>query len=443
MTAGAFAGLAPCVHCGFCLQSCPTFVVTGDEADGPRGRIVLLRALERGELPPDDPSLIHHLDRCLGCRACEPVCPSGVSYAPALEEARRRFAMVRPVGSLARAVLAIMAEPLMRAPVLALTRVARPLASLAARAFPRTRLGFMAAMVAATDRWSPGPGGPADRRIGGRPGGPEVHHRPPVGPPIRTVHQTAALFRGCIMDGLFGHVHGATQRTLLANGYDLLAVPGQGCCGALHAHAGLEEQARALARRNVIAFAHRVPDRVVVNAAGCGATLKEYGRLLAGDPLEARARAFAARVRDVTEALAEAGPRPGGTLGVSVAYDAPCHLVHAQRVAAAPLAVLDAVPGLRRVPVEESEMCCGSAGSYSLTQSQLSGEILARKVDAIRRARPDLVATGNPGCVMQIGAGLQQAGLVIPVVHPVEILDHSYAAAGYYEPRAPGHGDGP
>jgi glycolate oxidase iron-sulfur subunit len=200
----------------------------------------------------------------------------------------------------------------------------------------------------------------------------------------------------------------------------------------LHAHAGLEDEARALARRNVRAFSRVAADRIVVNAAGCGATLKEYDRLLAGDPLEAAARDFARRVRDVTEVLAEAGPRAGATLDLSVAYDPPCHLLHAQRVADPPARVLAAMPGLRPVPLEEAEFCCGSAGSYSLSQPELSREILARKVGAIARANPDVVATGNPGCVMQIGAGLAMEGLRIPVLHPVELLDRSYQAAGYY-----------
>ncbi|HWP36005.1 MAG TPA: heterodisulfide reductase-related iron-sulfur binding cluster [Gemmatimonadales bacterium] len=428
MTAGAFAGLAPCVHCGFCLQSCPTYLVTGDEADSPRGRILLLRALEHGELPPHDRALIHHVDRCLGCRACEPVCPSGVSYAPALEEARRRFAEVRPTPAAVRLVLTVMAEPLVRAPLLALARLVRPVATPLARMLGATRVGFLAGMLAATNGSDRRIGGSAGRRGAGPAGlGLDRALSRSTEPPTR---RSAVIFRGCIMDGLFSHVHRATARTLAVNGYTLVAAPGQTCCGALHAHAGFEEDARALARRNVAALGRAGADRIVVNAAGCGAALKEYGRLLAGDPLEPAARAVAARVRDVTEALAETGPRPGAPVPLSVAYDPPCHLLHAQRITHEPLAVLDAVPGLRRVPLDEAELCCGSAGSYSLSEPELSREIIARKVAAIERANPDVVATGNPGCVMQIGAGLRTRGLAIPVVHPVEILDQSYRAAG-------------
>jgi glycolate oxidase iron-sulfur subunit len=235
------------------------------------------------------------------------------------------------------------------------------------------------------------------------------------------------------MDGLFRHVHDATERTLAVNGCRMVDVPGQQCCGALHAHAGLHREAAALARANVAAFSRAPEAAIVVNAAGCGAMLKEYPRLLAGEPLAEAARQMASRVTDVTEILAAAGPRPGAPLALVIAYDPPCHLLHAQRVAEAPLKVLDAIPGLRRTAHAEAELCCGSAGSYSLSQPGLSRAVLDRKVAALWSGRLDAVATGNPGCVMQIGAGLRAAGTPVPVVHPVELLDRSYALAGYYD----------
>jgi glycolate oxidase iron-sulfur subunit len=260
------------------------------------------------------------------------------------------------------------------------------------------------------------------------------HHPPtrrPADPPAEAGQ--ASVFRGCIMEGLFAHVNQATSRTLAANGYEMRAVEGQGCCGALHAHAGLHREAQALARENVRAFA-RAPDTLIaVNSAGCGAALKEYPHLLAGDALEAGAIALASRVRDVTELLAARGPRPGGTLELKVAYDAPCHLLHAQRVAREPVATLEAIPGLERVVHAESEVCCGSAGIYSLVEPGMSRAVLERKTRALLAVEPDVVATGNPGCAMQIGAGLHAAGCTIPVMHPVELLDRSYRAAGYYK----------
>jgi glycolate oxidase iron-sulfur subunit len=234
------------------------------------------------------------------------------------------------------------------------------------------------------------------------------------------------------MDGLFSHVNAATQRTLGANGYRFTDVPEQGCCGALHAHAGEHVRAAELARANVRAFAASGDAPIVVNSAGCGAMLKEYGRVLGDDALAEPARAFSARVRDVTELLSARGPHPGGRLDVGVAYDPPCHLLHAQGVADPPLTVLDAIPGLRRLPYAEADVCCGSAGIYSLLEPELSRAVLARKTQALLASGADVVATGNPGCAMQIGAGLRAAGSRIGVVHPVELLDRSYAAAGLY-----------
>jgi glycolate oxidase iron-sulfur subunit len=244
------------------------------------------------------------------------------------------------------------------------------------------------------------------------------------GPPATS---TVALLRGCVMDGLFGHVHDATIHALAMNALAVREVPGQVCCGALAAHAGDAEGARAAARANVTAFDAAAPGLpIVTNSAGCGAALKAYGEWLADDPLAERAHAFAARARDISEVLAERGPRRSGPLPLRVAYDAPCHLLHAQRIADAPLALLAAIPELELVPLEGSDRCCGSAGIYSLLHPDLSLEVLAAKLRAIAAAAPDVVATGNPGCLMQIGAGALLTGLDVAVRHPVELLDQAY-----------------
>jgi glycolate oxidase iron-sulfur subunit len=240
---------------------------------------------------------------------------------------------------------------------------------------------------------------------------------------------TVALFRGCVMNALFSHVHEATRRTLEVNGYRVVEVRGQVCCGALHEHAGDVNAARALAEQNVAAL-HEQADLIVVNSAGCGALLKDYGHLLGS----AEAARVAAKVRDVSELLAERGPRPGAPIALEVAYDAPCHLQHAQRVHTAPLAVLGAVPGIRLQVLPGSDRCCGSAGIYSVLQPRMARAVLESKIASFTAAkpRPDLVVTGNPGCLMQIGAGLRAAGHQIDVAHPVELLDLSYEEAGYY-----------
>jgi len=228
------------------------------------------------------------------------------------------------------------------------------------------------------------------------------------------------------MDGLFSHVHDATIRTLEVNGYEVREAPNQVCCGALHAHAGLRGEAQALARANVAAFG-RGDEPIVVNSAGCGAILKDYGSLLEDEGVQ-----FAARVRDVTELLADRGPRPGAPLDATVAYDPPCHLLHAQRVAEPPHAVLRAIPVLRVTSTPDAAQCCGSAGLYTLLEPAMSRAVLAPKLASLKEARPQVVATGNPGCLMQLGAGIAAAGIPATVRHPVELLDESYRAAGYY-----------
>ncbi|HJP57928.1 MAG TPA: (Fe-S)-binding protein [Gemmatimonadales bacterium] len=424
-----WAALDPCVHCGFCLPACPTYLATGDESDSPRGRIMLMRALERGEIPANDPALVEHLDACLGCRGCEPVCPSGVAYGRGLETARETLARANSFSLRARAILAVFRRAFLWRVIFTLGRLLRAtrIPDLAART------SFTAGMLASTE--------PPDVIARPRRGRSNRAARAPVShaiassaaPPRNDVGgTTVAVFLGCVMDTLFTHVHDATRRTLTANGYDVIEVRGQACCGALHEHAGDRDSAEALARGNVHAFAAAAEraDFIVVNSAGCGAMLKDYGHLLG----EERARAFAAKVRDVSELLAERGPRPGGALPLDVAYDAPCHLQHAQRVHAAPLAVLSAIPELRVTLLPGHDKCCGSAGIYSMLHPAMSRAVLDLKVAELGAAvpRPALVATGNPGCLMQIGAGLRAAGLPIGVAHPVELLDRSYRDAGLY-----------
>jgi glycolate oxidase iron-sulfur subunit len=415
--AAASAGINACVHCGFCLQACPTYVALGDENDSPRGRIYLMRALMEGELTVNDPTVHTHIDRCLGCRACETACPSGVPYGALLEATRATLSEVQRPPLRARLILALFARRgLMRFAVGA-ARLLRDagLPKLLSR-LPGD-IGFAFAMLAASE--SP----LAHGRVRARAEAGASHQ--PRGDGSRG---TFALLRGCVMEGLFTRANRATERTLVANDYAPVPAPDQHCCGALHAHAGDLAMARSLARRNIVAFEKSEAEYVVTNAAGCGALLKEYGHLLAGDgEWAARAADFSARVRDVSELLAAAGPRAGSPLDYRVTYDAPCHLQHAQRVAIAPLTVLDAIPGLERVALVDSDQCCGSAGIYNLLEPALSAAVLAPKLAHIELTGASLVVTGNPGCLMQIGAGLRRAGQSARTIHPVELLDASYA----------------
>jgi glycolate oxidase iron-sulfur subunit len=394
--AGELAALLPatldCVHCGLCLPACPTYRLTGRETSSPRGRVYLMRGVAEGRLPLT--ALAEEAYFCLGCRACETACPSGVRYGALLEQTR---AAVEERGL--RTGLAVRLEKLaLRELIPHPRRLASALSLLAW--IQRSGLGRLAALLPArlAGAW---------RLLPAVPPRSERRRLPRVIPAEGTPRGRVALFEGCLMPELFGRVNAATARVLARNGFEVVVPQGQGCCGALHLHAGDPERAHALERANVAAF--EGADLIVVNSAGCGAALREG--------------ALRARVRDVCELLDEAGlvaepPRCEGT----VCYDDPCHLVHAQRVAAAPRRLLAQVPGLRLVPHDDPASCCGAAGVYNLTHPEASQAVLAPKLDALAKADPDFIATGNPGCLMQLSAGARARGLRARVVHPVELL---------------------
>lgn len=420
--------LLPCVHCGFCLPACPTYNRLGEENDSPRGRLHLMKAVVEGRLDPASDAFQVHIDRCLGCRACEPVCPSGVEYGTLLELARETAAEVRPPDLLTRALLTVMGSRILRSALFLGGRLMRAtgLARGAVRRLGRDgvagRLRFAMAMLSATEE----PRFPGGGVSSESPSSAEK----PVGP--TAVGATVGVLDGCVQDGLYRRINEATARTLDANGFEVRVVTRQDCCGALHAHGGDLTMARRLARRNIEAFERSGVEWVAVNAAGCGAAMKEYGTLFEGDAMEARARAFSKRVRDVSELLASAGPRPGARVECSVAYDHPCHLMHAQGVTTEPIRVLEAIPGVEVRVVANADECCGGAGIYGMTHPDLGSRIGGDKVAAVRETGADLACTPNPGCMMQIGAGLRIEGGTGEVTHPVELLDRSYQRAGYY-----------
>lgn len=405
----ASAGLDACVHCGFCLPACPTYLALEDENDSPRGRLVLMRALLEGRVAPDDDETLTHIDQCLGCRGCETACPSGVPYGALLEATRASLTPHRPLPLVARLVLGVFAREWLLRPALLLARAVRAsgLARLAAWLFP-PRLAMPAAMLASTAR-------PAPREYEAEGDG---------------TRGNATLLTGCVMEGLFTELNRATERVLRVNGYRMRETPGQVCCGALHAHAGDAATARALARTNIAAFEASGADTIVLNSAGCGAMCRDYAHLLADDRAWAgRAAAFSARVRDVHELLAAAGPMPSHVSAqpVNVAWDAPCHLEHGQRIVTPPLTVLDAIGTITQRPLSGSDQCCGSAGIFNLIQPHVAERVLAPKLGHIAESGATVVATANPGCLMQIGGGLALGGSAVAARHPVELLDAAYA----------------
>jgi glycolate oxidase iron-sulfur subunit len=450
--AGALAAienkLLACIHCGLCLEACPTYVHTGDENDGPRGRIYLMRAVEEGRLEASSMTFARHINRCLGCRACEAACPSGVEYGQLLEAARseiatpaakRKFSTILLHFTLRhlwlhplRLRFAFTSARIMRdaglVNLLLKTRLARlvsprlefALALLQSSSAPRQRQSD-----ATTLRRQDVPAHVVDKDKS-----------------ARDVKQRAMLFKGCVTEGLFARVNRATRRVLAVNGCATSAPPEQVCCGALQAHAGDLDGARHLARRNIEAFTEdarleTTTSPIVTNAGGCGAMLVSYGHLLAEDAEYAeRAHAFSERVRDVSQQLQAMSVRRGAEMPekVNVTYDASCHLLYGQRAGEAPLEMLQAISDLSFVPLEGSDVCCGGAGIYNLLQPDLSARVLDEKLAHLQATGAKILATGNPGCQMQIGAGaLLNKMRPLRVCHPVELLDESYRRAGFYE----------
>jgi len=403
------AKLTTCVHCGLCLAACPTYVELGEEADSPRGRIHLMRALEDGRLEPT-PEVVRHLDLCLGCRACETACPSGVEYGALIEAARPFVEAHRPrAAHLARSALAaVLASPRLGRLALAPVRRlgGRAWVGRLARASALGPLRPWLALVAA---------GPRD---GGAGAPPEVLE------PAGRMRGTAVLITGCAPAQLYPSTLRAAA-TLLARGGARVVVLRDECCGALAMHLGAAARARASAGRLLAALEATRADWVVTTAAGCGALVRAYDHLLVGDP---RAADVARRSRDALDLLAELGlPTPARSLARSVTVHDPCHLAHGQGVRLPARRLLAAIPGVRMIELEEADMCCGSAGTYNLTERAMARRLLARKLDRIAASGAEVVAAANPGCLLQIRAGAIARGLAVRVEHPLDLLAEAHA----------------
>ncbi len=404
--------IARCVHCGFCLQACPTYLELGMETDSPRGRIALIDALTSERAAPT-PSLLQHLDLCLQCRACETACPSGVPFGRIMETARatvvespeRPFAWWLRVSAL-RAVLPH--QPRLRALTAGMRLYQRsPLQSAVRRSGVLRRLAPSLAAAEAS-----------------MPVMPNAPFSAPHQPPGLT--KSVALLTGCIMPHTYPRTHDATIRVLNRLGYRVVLPETQTCCGALNMHAGDRRFARDLARRNIDAFLGANVEAIVVNSAGCGSTMKEYDNLLASDAAyRERAQRFVAMTKDVLEFVAGHPLPPLTAVDATVTYQDSCHLVHAQRITTAPRAIMAAIPSLRLREMDAPDRCCGSAGLYSIVQREMSQRLLDNKMDDVAATGATTIATANPGCMMQLETGLRQRRIPARVVHVIELLDEA------------------
>ena len=409
--------ISDCVHCGFCLPACPTYASWGDEMDSPRGRIDLMKGVSDGVISLDA-TVVAHFDACLGCMACVTACPSGVQYEELIESTRATVETQFARGPLDRAFRNLIFALLPYAGRLRL--LAYPLVAYAKSGLQALvrRSGLLRALpsrLAQLDALLP-PLSFADLRrdVPVFTGAKDDRTRARVG-----------LVAGCVQRAFFPNVNAATVRVLSAEGCDVSVPARQGCCGALSLHSGRLEEAKRFARALIARFEFAPIDTIVVNAAGCGSTLKEYGELLAGEPAFAeRARAFAAKVRDVNEFLATLEPQaPRARMERRVAYHDACHLAHAQRVREAPRTLLRSIPGLELLEIPHGEMCCGSAGTYNLFEPASAREIGERKADNVASVAPDLLASANPGCTIQIQSVMRERGATLAAAHPIELLD--------------------
>ena len=417
-------GVNQCVHCGLCLAYCPTFSELGTEMDSPRGRIFMIKSLAEGRMTLSD-STVRHLSLCLDCRACETVCPAGVPYGRLIEAAKAEIERDRP-GGLGRRLFRWLNFGLLLGHPRLLGLAASGARLYQASGLQRLvrRSGLVRLLPGTLPAW--------EALLPTVPAKAERAAPPPVTAAQGPRRARVALLTGCVQSVIFAAHNRATARVLAKNGCEVVVPQAQGCCGALNAHGGDHARALAMACRTIDAFESARADAVVVNTSGCGAHMKAYGHLLAGDPAYAeRARRFAASVRDLAEFLAQEPLRgPLASVPLTCTYHDPCHVAHGQKIKSEPRTLLAQIPGLRVVELTESDWCCGSAGIYNLTEPEMATRLLHRKVGHVLATGAEAVVTANPGCILQIQAGLGAHDSPVRVMHLIEILDRAYGAGG-------------
>ncbi len=395
-----------CIHCGLCLSSCPTYLETGNENNSPRGRIYLMRAVQDGRLPMDS-TPVRHIDLCLGCRACEAVCPSGVQYGNLLEHTRDHIEKKYKRSTFQTFLRRVAIEKVFPFP----SRM--KLALLPTRLIPAGLEKFLPKF--------------AREALSLVPKNISAVELPEVSPAIGAKRGRVGFISGCVMSVMFGKTNEASVRLLNRVGYDVVTPPAQGCCGALYAHSGQLEMARDAARKNIEVFEQQNLDAIIINAAGCGSTLKEYGELLHDDPQWAeRARIFGTKMKDLTEFLVSCGFQSAirnPQSQIKVTYHDACHLAHAQRITKPPRELVKAVAGKNFVDLPESDVCCGSAGTYNLTEPEMAERLQERKIKNILQTGASVVVTSNPGCLLQIQAGLRKANAQVEAIHIADFLE--------------------
>jgi len=462
-----------CIHCGFCLPTCPTYAVLGVEMDSPRGRIYQMQAVADGRMDVSA-EFVDHMYCCLGCRACETACPSGVQFGKLIEAAREHIQLevaqmplfseqIRPETTLQEKPVAkgdsqyplhehIPAPPTLESPTERLLRrfffdmmlPSRPITSLVFAGLKLYQRSGLQALVHRTRLLDAVDALPTP--LQGKLKMPEklMHHAggellpaplPQVTLALGQQRYRVGFISGCIMDQVFRDINQATIRVLTANGCEVITPTQQQCCGALHIHAGEAERGRKLAQHNIDVFEPYNCDAIIINSAGCGSNLKEYGHLLRDDPNYAkRAEAFSAKVKDISEFLASIElNQEMGEVARTVAYHDACHLVHGQKIKQQPRQLLQSIPGVTLVNLKEADWCCGSAGIYNITNQEMANTLLQRKMDNIAATGASAIATGNPGCMMQIALGVRDRGMAIDVVHPIQLIDEAYRVGGCYE----------